>query len=245
MPVRSAAALLAVALAVACASPPPAPAGPEVLVGSVGQNLLVLPLNIAVAMPPRLEATSPIVWEELERYLRDQGKELKTVSKKDAAALWAKSVAEVQARASGKPAGYDAAARVLVQKLSAYADFDTVIAPSIFIREAPVYERMASWDGVERDVAVEAIGDDARTIAAETPLEGAAPASSIHIVVLDSIGNKVQEAQGGLDLLVRVRVTTDSGKPEFDYVRKSDVLADREHIREGIAVALAPFLPRL
>jgi hypothetical protein len=236
---RFVAVLLVLAVAMGCASSPAEPAEPEVLFGSVGQNLLILPFNLAVPMPPKLAATSPVVWQEVERYLRDHGKELKAVSEKDGRDFWAKSVAQVRSRQDGGTSGFDDAIRVLVQKLSAHAEFDTVIAASLFIREAPVYQKAAYWDGVD------AIGDEARELAEDTPLEGAAPVSSIHIVVLDAMGNKIQEAQGGLDLLVRVRVTTAAGKPEFEFVRRSDVFADRGNIREGVSVALAPFLPRL
>ena len=39
------------------------------LAGNWVQTLVILPLNVPAVMPPELEAASPVVWQELERYL--------------------------------------------------------------------------------------------------------------------------------------------------------------------------------
>jgi hypothetical protein len=69
-------------------------------------------------------------------------------------------------------------------------------------------------------------------------------------VVLDAEGNKLQEAVGGLDLLVRVRVKEPLGSAdrgaELEFAPRTGVVANPEDVREGIAEALAPFfLPPL
>jgi hypothetical protein len=67
--------------------------------------------------------------------------------------------------------------------------------------------------------------------------------------VLDAQGNKLQEGKGGLELLVLVRVLGGLGsptsKPTLEFATRTDLFANREHLREGIAEALAPFLPPL
>lgn len=217
--------------------------------GSAAQNLLILPLNVAVLMPAELDGHSSIVWQELEYYLRAHGKQLKTVSFEVARRFWLSSIEQVRAGEKGAKAGYDEAARVLVERLAKHAEFDTVIAPSLYLRKANVFEKTATWDGVERTVQVEAKSPVAREIAADTPLEGLAPAASLHVVVLDARGNKIQETQGGLELLVGVRVRPSSdavgGDPSFEFAMRPDLLENRQDIREGIAIALSPFLPRL
>lgn len=217
--------------------------------GSAAQNLLILPLNVTVLIPPELEGRSAIVWEELESYLRAHGKQLKTVSFDVARRFWLSSIEQVRAGENGKKAGYEEAARVFVQRLAKHAEFDTVIDPSLYIRKANVIEMTAAWDGVERTVQIEAKSPAARQVAAEIPLEGVAPAASLHAVVLDARGNKIQETQGGLELLVGVRVRPSSdaagGDPSFQFAARTDLLENREHVREGISIALSPFLPRL
>jgi hypothetical protein len=215
-----------------------------VLAGTAARSLLILPLNVAVVMPSELETLSPVVWEELETYLRAQDKELKTVSHRAARSLWLVSIKRARAE-KGAEAGYDDAARLLVQRLAQHAEFDTVIAPSLYVREARIKGRIASWDGVSRKLEIEARGVAARTLI-ESPLEGLAPAASLHAVVLDAQGNKLQEALGGVDLLVGVRVLRDpaapSGTATLEFVPRTDLASNREHVREAIAEALSPFL---
>lgn len=219
------------------------------LAGGEAQNLLILPLNVTAIMPPELGAMSSFVWTELEIYLRAQGKQLKTASFRDARRLWLGSIRQVRAGEKGARAGFDDAARALVLELAKHAEFDTVIVPSLFIRKAFISGNSATWDGVERPLEFEESSRPARHILANTPLVGAARAASLHAVVLDAKGNKLQEATGGLELLVRVRVQGGLGsltsKPTLEFTTRTDLFANREHVREGIAEALAPFLPPL
>jgi hypothetical protein len=237
---------LAVAHLLGCASVPRNER--TVLAGGPDPTLLILPFNVAAVMPPELDAGSPIVWEELKIYLRAHGKRLKTVSFRDASRFWLSSIRRVQSGKQGARAGYDDAARVLVLELAKHAEFDTLIAPSLFIRNAPITERIAAWDGVERPVEVEENGPGAGRIPADALLSGLAPAASLHAVVLDANGDKLQEAQAGLELLVRVRVlggAAPGSKRTFEFTTRTDLFANREHVREGIAGALSPFLPPL
>ena len=220
------------------------------LAGNPARNLLILPLNVAAVMPTELEVARPIVWEELEIYLRAQGKELKTVSLEAARRLWVASIQE--ARAANARAGYDDVARVLVGKLSQSAVFDAVIAPSLYLRKAQIAGQSARWDGVEWPLEIEARG----SLPVDFPLEGVAPAASLHVVVLDPEGNKIQEAISGLELLVGVRVVGKRGAsndaapsagatPSLEFTPRTDLFSSREHVQQAIAKALAGFLPPL
>ena len=235
----------AVALAAAlvgCAGAPPS-AERTVLSGNPARNLLILPLNVAAVMPDALETAGPLVWKELEIYLRAHGKELRTVSFPDARRLWLESIREV--RAANPRAGYDDASRALVGKLAKHADFDAVIAPSLYLREAQIAGRSASWDAVERTLEIEG----KEQLPEDIPLEGVAPAASLHVVVLDPQGKKLQEGVAGLDLLVSARVVQERGaSPDaltLEFSPRADPFASREHLQEGIAKALEPFLPAL
>jgi hypothetical protein len=247
-------AALALATLLGCASGPRSER--SVLLGNENRVFLILPLNVAAVMPPELESLSPIIWKELELYLRAQGKQLKTISRRAARNLWVRSIRQVRAGENGARAGHDDAARALALELQNHAEFDTLIAPSLLIREARITRRSAHWDGVEHELEFEARGLQARSLAAHTPLEGAVPAASIHVAVFSAQGDKLHEAQGGLDLLVRVRVAVEdrSGpegtvavapRPTFQFVTRIDLFANRAHVREGLNAAFAPFLPPL
>lgn len=256
-PVRAGLPAVVAALQLLACSSAPLEHERSVLAGNLAHTLLILPLNLAVDMPSELEGLSPLVWRELERYLRAQGKELKTVAPADARRLWIESIRKARAAEGGARADFHTAARLLVLELTRYAHFDIVLFPSLLIREAVIQGRRAVWDGIKRDVEFEAYSFEARSVAASVPVEGTAPAASLHVVVLDSQGRELQEAIGGLDLLVRIRVRTpsetsagqaapDPGRgARFEFATRTDLFANPEHLREGIARSLAPFLPPL
>ncbi|MDJ0851822.1 MAG: hypothetical protein QNK04_25875 [Myxococcota bacterium] len=236
----------------ACASEPTGPSR-AVLMGNENRVFMILPLNVAAAMPQELNGLSPVIWKQLELYLRRQGKELKTISRTAARNLWIRSIRT--ARAADRGAGYDDAARLLALELAKHTDFDVLVTPSLFLREARISNRTARWDGVVRDLEFDIEGLEARTLASSTPLEGVAPAASLHVAVFDAAGEKLHEAQGGLDVLVRVVVRVDrrdpgavtalAPEPHFEFVTRTDVFTDKTHLREGFDAAFISFLPPL
>jgi hypothetical protein len=239
------AAVLALAGWLGCTSPAGQPER-SVLLGAENRVFLILPLNVAIAMPPELELASPVVWVVLEDYLRAHQKQLKTVNFETARGLWLRSIQAARAGEKGARAGYDDAAGALAVELRKHAEFDALIAPSLVVRQALITHRSARWDGVEREVEIEAEGLEARSLAS-TPLEGVAPAATLHVAVFSATGEKLHEAKGGLDLLVRIRVEGEdpSGLPSFRFVPRPAPFESREHVREGVAAALLPLLPPL
>lgn len=240
---RPARGALALAALLACAGP--SPGEPVIPRGRDSRVLLVLPLNVASRMPPELESRSTLVWKELQGYLRRHSKELKTVSWRAARILWLRSLRELRAAEHAKRVGYDDAARAFARDLRSRADFDTLIAPSLFVRKAPISFRTARWDGVEREIEIEARGEAVRSVAG--PLEGVAPAVSLHVAVFDERGDKLHEATGGLELMVRfdAAIREPSGVTHIGFAPRTDLFADRACVREGIGAAFVPFLPPL
>jgi hypothetical protein len=232
-----------VALAVACASAPRNEA--SIQAGSAARILLVLPLNVAIPISDGLGDQSLAVWQELESYLQSQGKQLKTVSYRDARRLWLASIARARRAAEGGKADYATASRFFVRELRRHAEFDAVIAPSIFVQQANFTGTRASWDGVTRTIEIRRDNRDILRPA----LSGSrtARAASLHVVVFDAEGKKLQEGQGGLELLVRARADEGFGQIVDNHFwlfeERPDYFDDNDHLREGIAHALAPFLP--
>jgi hypothetical protein len=225
----------------ACAKAPKR--GRSVLLGAENRVLLILPLNVATVMPRELAYVSPIIWSELETYLRVDDRKLKTISAQSAHSLWLESIKQVRAGPQGARAGFDDAARVLAIELRKQTEFDAMIAPSLYVREAPIANRSASWDGVEREIDFETRGLEARSFVS-IPLEGSAPAASLHVAVFDANGDKILDAKGGLELVARVRVSKDAttGQPTFTFEARDDLFQDRAQLREGIALAFSPLL---
>jgi hypothetical protein len=197
-------------------------------------------------MPREVRPYSSVVWDELERYLREHDKQLKTVNPETARKLWVSSVQKVKVGEKGARAGFEDAARELAVELRKSAEFGAMVVPSVFIREAGIAQRSARWDGVERAIEIDESGPrDPRL--AETPFEGVAPAASLHIAVFDARGARLHEGKGGLELLVRVRLTGEdsAGLPTFRFTPRSPLFENREQVLEGITVAFAPLLAPL
>ena len=198
-----------------------------VLLGSPEQVYLILPLNLASAIPSEVEPYSAVIWQEIERYLRAHDKQLKTVAPEVARKLWIKSVQKVRVGERGASAGFEDAARALAVELRKHAEFGAMVAPSVFIREAPISERSARWDGVERELELEQRGSGVPSVA-DMPFEGVAPAASLHIAIFDPTGDEIHEGKGGLELLVRVRVAGEdaAGLPTFEFTPRSTALRE-------------------
>lgn len=214
------------------------------LAGSPARNVLILPLNTVAVMPEELEPLGPVVWNELERHLESPGRHLRTVAPEVARRFWIASVQQVRSEQGGAEAGFPEASRALVARLAPHVEFDTVIVPSLFVRQARVEGRVAHWDGVERPVEVGTSRAE-RDLAGGIELEGLAPAASFHAVVLDADGEELQRGMGGIDLLSRVRVARQpaTGEPVFEYEARPDAFSNLAHVREAIALALDPLFP--
>ncbi|TMA30009.1 MAG: hypothetical protein E6J87_19115 [Deltaproteobacteria bacterium] len=234
---RIGAALLAVP-AIACAGGKHRE--PTVL-AKVPERVVILPFNVATAMPAELKADSPAVWTALETYLRSQGSQLKTLAFPTARMLWAASVKEAQAEPNETRRGA-AVGRAFVAKLKPYAEFDAVIFPSLFIQRAALSGTQATWDGTEQTLEINT-GVHGAPVPPDAAIEGAAPAASLHVVVLDPQGEQIQESQAGIALLVSARVSYDPvSAPSYSFVPRKDPFADPAVLRDAVARALAPFI---
>jgi len=241
------AAVLAGAALVACAQGSRVAALAEADVAAAGRAapvLMVLPLNVTVEMPEELQGPSLAVWAELENYLRDHDKQLKTVSYQDARRLWLLSVERAH-RSDRHTADFATAAGLLAVELRRHAEFDAMIAPSVFIQEASMLGTRAIWDGVDRPVEIRR---EHRKIGRRTlHASRTARAASIHVAVFASNGRLLHQGQGGLDLLVRAQLdedlTEDLLTSKFWYFEaRPEFFADPELLREGVAKALEPFV---
>lgn len=217
------------------------------MLAKVPERIVILPLNVATPMPAELKSASPQVWSALEVYLRAHGAALKTVSYPTARGLWLASVRDAQADPKRKDPGFDDAARLLVGKLKQHADFDALIVPSLYVQRAILSGTTATWDGSERTLAIETQRGEG-PVPSDAAIEGAVPAVSLHAVVFNAEGAKLQEGRAGLALLVRARISRPSAPneaPVFSFVALRDPFEDRAFLMQETAKTLAPFVPLL
>lgn len=213
----------------------------EVLVGSTSEAILLLPMNVVTQMPTELAAMAPVVWDDLAEYLTDRGQKLKTARVSDARMLWRTSLRTLRDESDPASVGLDDALRMLVLALGEHADFAQVLVPSLLLRQAPIRNRKADWDGVSRSVEFRAATPETKKLALLMRFEGLAPGASLSVVVLDAEGRILHRKIRGLELLAAVRVVEDPDQP-FVFESYRDLFQDRDVLRDGIAQALAPFL---
>jgi hypothetical protein len=216
------------------------------LAGESAQRLLVLPLNVVATLPSEFEEPSALVWKQLQTYLELQGKQMQTLSLIDARRLWRESIQQVKMQEASMH-GFDAAAQILALELTQYADFDDVIIPSLFVRQARMQGKRASWDGVGRTIEIEGEPRTTGSIYLSSSLSGTIRAASLHVVVLDAQGTEVHEGLGGLEVVDFIHVFGDDddsiSQRRWVFGLRPDLFSNREHLREGISEAFDPFLP--
>ena len=179
---------LAGALLLGCAGD--APRGTTVI-AKVPERLVIVPLNITFPMPAELQGSSGLVWNALEVYLRSHNVALQTLSADTARRLWLASIQKAQSDPQNKKPDFDDAARIFVVELTSSAQFDAVLFPSLYVQRATLSGTTARWDDTEQTIEVDVGGRDA---VFPEDVEGAAPAASLHVAVVDA---ERREAAGG------------------------------------------------
>jgi hypothetical protein len=234
-------------LAAACRSPRPRLL--EVEPGGAGAvKVVVAPLNLALKLSPDLEdATEPVSWEII-RYFQSHAARVAVIWAPDAWSLWRDVAASV--RKSDTRAGLEQIGGAFSRRLAEHADFDLLAMPALVYREARVTGRHALWDGVRRRIrfhfrsAVPRGTDPSPGGVVQFRLEtsGLIVGLSLHVLVFTPEGRRVFEGFGGLDLVHDV-VQEREGGPDPPFLRlQAKPLGNAEHVREGIAVALDPYV---
>jgi hypothetical protein len=239
--------LLALLLVSGCRSS--APRLVEMRGSSGGLRVVLAPMNLAVPLGADLQdVVDPVSWE-LVRYLQAHGARVAAIWGPDATALWGR--VEGAFAAGGKPAPpAEAVASGFARAVAAESPFDLLVMPSLVYRDAHVEGRVAAWDGVQRRirftlepsaVAPQAVDAESR-IAEPGPrrFRGKITGLSLHALVLNAQGKLAFQGFGGLDLVHDIR--EGEGGKESVLRLQAEPLDDTDHLREGIALALDPYL---
>ncbi len=223
-----------------------------------GLRVVVAPMNLPIPLSPDLEDAVDPVTKELIRYLKAHGARVSVIFESDAWSLWRDAAAAVQQGRQGEP-DLAAVASVFSRALAAETPFDLLLLPSLVYREAKVTGRYAQWDGVRRRIRfrirsgvplgrAQPIPDPVDTTDRSTAgpvapdYRGQITGLSLHALVFTPQGAGVFQGFGGLDL-VHDTVQKREGSGESSFLRlHAQLLDDQDHVREGIALALDPYL---
>jgi len=238
--------------AVACVSRPPTSLITPGHEGAPGvARVLLAPANLVLALRPELESGAEPVQAEIAGYLEQQGRSVERISLPDARRIWEASVAELSG--SGREPDFAAAAERFTRKLGDGRDFHALVIPSLLLQKVVVRHRGAEWDGVERRVRLVNIprrgGGRSSNVLVDGMATGSLNAvlavSSLHVMVFTREGHRVFEGRGGLEFLQDVDLTKAHETFHFELAPRNDLFQDPEDLREAVAVAFDPYLPRL
>ena len=202
-------------------------------------SALVLPLNVMAAMPGELHAGSDRVEVALDDYLREHGRRVETIGYREARQAWRASVDDCR-RESKDCDDFEKPARLLAVRLSQGREHDLVIVPYLRFKLAENCTEHVHWDGVQRPVERTGAG-----LAPEGPIairHVEMRAVSLVVYAFTPDGAKAFYGDGGLEVVDRLRATDDDDVVVAEP--RSDLFQNPEWLREGVAVALSPLIPR-
>ncbi len=206
------------------------------------REVVLLPLNVVVPLPPGLEAAAPFVEEEIRKYLDSHGKRVQLLTGEEAQVAWLASAQALKAEVGASQMSFEGAAAILAKQLHAERPFDALVLPWIALRPAKVRGRTVSWDGVTRTLRI--VNPEGRSLQVLKDLEAQAAAPSLQLAVFAPDGRKLFEGLGGLDLLHALVLEGEPTRIDAELLPRSQIFADRSSLQEGVAVAFDPFLPK-
>jgi hypothetical protein len=204
-------------------------------------SFLLLPCNLVVELPPQLVDSPEIVDHEIARYLRSHGRSVHRIARADARRLWIESIAA--AKEAGLPHSFESATPFLSARLRASGDYDALLIPSLLLENLRVRGRGARWEGVQRSVRFIGVPADRGSLELSRSFQGELPAVTLHVMVLDREDARVFQGRGGVDLIHEVDLSDVVETGSWRLQLRRDPLGDRARLREGIALALSPYLP--
>jgi hypothetical protein len=241
--------LLTATLAALACAPTRTTRGDETAVLSPGR-VVVAPFNLALRAPAELSGIDEPVYYELLRYVQAEDRQVSVILSADAKLVWADAIAELE-QSEADPDPRTASARFALL-LAEHGDYDLLLMPSLVLRSARLHGSRASWDGVRRVLPVRGTPMDGALTESHPPgvgpevrgLRGRVPAVSLHVAVLESDGRFVHEGLGGLDLIHEAALDRRTQSAVWRLVTRSKPFGDREHLRQGIALAFERRVPR-
>jgi hypothetical protein len=202
----------------------------------------MLPLNVAVSVPPGLEGTTGDVFSVVANYLQNLGNTIETISPEAAREQWHSSVAEVSASDTLKH-DFNTGMRVFIERARKSKTFDALIMPALVLRPVESRKRMIKWDGVVRKYKVINLSKEAKKKKISGDASPDFTGVSLHVIVFGANGDAIFQNYGGLDLVHDLDMDRVERTMRAKLTLRAKLLKDTKYLRQGIAHAFAPYLP--
>jgi hypothetical protein len=198
------------------------------------QRWLVTPMSGLAALPDFLLAPAGRLEEELRAYLESSGHSVQPIRQ---SRLLESRRSLTSSPATGEDPVPDELLAALTRSLAQSTSFDVAAYPELLVHPVSVLQgRTGVWNGVRRDTRV-VRGEDAPE--GMFAVSGQQPGLSLRVRIFGSDGSKHFESYGGLEFLQEARV---QGWRFYMEIRP-DLLSDRAILREGVQLALTPYVP--
>jgi hypothetical protein len=193
--------------------------------GATGvHTFAVAPLNLVVPLPAELETLVTSVARQVRIELEAQGRAVIRLSREDAYQWWREStLATTDVKDPAEH--FERAAAHMALLVAKRTEAEALLLSSLVYRQARHRYGNARWDGV------------VRSISGSVPPVEVMSAASLHVFVYDRQGVRVFEGFGGL--VVAHRFDAEQG-----FVTRDDLSDAPKDVREGVSIALDPYLPR-
>ena len=114
-----------------------------------------------------------------------------------------------------------------------YPDFGVLILPKVVFREVELQGVGARWDGVSRILAI----SNERGVQRSMSVSGRSRGLSLRVEIFDRRHGRVFRGHGGLVLPYLLNLAENRGE------LRPHALQDKGNARQGVALALEPYIP--
>ena len=237
--------LVALAAVLGCASKPQNTLTPGHQGAPGAKRFLVCAPNTVISLPAELQSSTAMLRDQIDAYLRFHERESQTLDLFTCQKFWS------QAMTAAKEKGtLEQTPAFFAGQLDEIYDFDALVMPSLIVHEARTTNGHARWDGVERRMAVVKGTSDRNfkrdQLAQQVASAGASGdflVTSLHVLVFTVAGEKIFEGRGGIDFVQELDLSNFRRKRALDFRLRENLPGGLDAVREGIAIAFAPYLP--
>jgi hypothetical protein len=238
--------VLGVAVALGCTAPAPYYLAPGQQGAPGIRRVLLCPPNLVYSLRSEVANAVEPVQKEIAAYLEARDLEVQHLDLREGRRRWAAAAVEARQRGSK-----EAALAIFAQGLGESSDFQILVMPSLLLHSVRVVDSSGTWNGVRRSMAMVGRPSLGGGGSADTFTKGVAyggitgdvMVTSVHVMVFSRDGERVFEGRGGLDFIQEIDLTGARGW-HYELRAKSHPLRDPEVLREGVEIALSPWLPR-
>src|SRR5262249_9435763 len=139
--------------------------------------------------------------EQIDAYLKSQGRQTQWIELDDSKRLWGQSLA-----AAKEKGAVERAPILFAETAHQLYEFDAIVIPSLLLHKTRAVDGAARWDGVRRRMRGAQIAPAQGVVA--PGISGDVLVTSVHVLVFSRAGERVFEGRGGIDFVHEVDTST-------------------------------------